>query len=83
VIEISESSLDRDREKLAIYAEAAVPEYWIVNLIDGQIEVYTEPTGPKRAAKYRRRRDYQPGQSAPLAFAGEVVGEIRVDDVLP
>lgn len=50
LIEVADTSLDVDRgEKLAIYAEAGIPEYWIVNLIDEQIEVYRKPVG----------RDYQ------------------------
>jgi len=44
IIEVAESSLSIDRDvKQRVYAACNVPEYWIVNLIDRQIEVYTEP----------------------------------------
>jgi Uma2 family endonuclease len=44
VVEVSDSSLRRDRGlKARLYALAGVPEYWIVNLVDEVIEVYTEP----------------------------------------
>ena len=44
VVEVADSSLSRDRGlKLRIYAKAGVPVYWIVNLVDGLVEVYTEP----------------------------------------
>ena len=44
LIEIADSSLRRDRGlKLGIYAEAGVPEYWIVNVTTMTVEVYTEP----------------------------------------
>lgn len=45
VIEVAESSLEFDRgKKLSIYAEAGIVEYWIVNLIDEEIEVYRNPS---------------------------------------
>ena len=44
VIEAAHSSLDRDREdKLPIYAAAGVPQYVILNLQNGSMEVYTDP----------------------------------------
>ncbi len=43
LIEVSESSLKYDRgSKLQLYAEAGVAEYWVVNLVDRVIEVYTD-----------------------------------------
>ena len=46
VIEVADSSLDRDREdKAPIYAQAGVPEYWIVDVNTATIEVLTHP-GP-------------------------------------
>lgn len=48
VIEVSESTLRRDRKiKTSIYAEAGVPEYWIVNLQEMTVEVYTDPAGDR------------------------------------
>ena len=44
VIEVSDSTLAYDRRvKLALYAQAALAEVWIVNLVDNIIEVYTAP----------------------------------------
>jgi Uma2 family endonuclease len=44
LIEIADSSLRVDRGlKLAIYAEAGVPEYWIVNVNKPAVEVHTLP----------------------------------------
>ena len=43
-IEISDSTLQYDREtKLPLYAEAGINNYWIVNLVDNRLEVYTNP----------------------------------------
>jgi hypothetical protein len=44
VIEVSDTSLERDRTiKQRIYARAGIPIYWILNLGDRQLEVYTQP----------------------------------------
>lgn len=44
VIEVSGPSLRKDREvKGAVYARAAIPEYLIVNLDEGKLEVRREP----------------------------------------
>lgn len=48
VIEVADSSLARDRYKARIYAQARVPEYWIINLRDRVVEVHTRP----RSAAY-------------------------------
>ena len=44
VIEISINTRQRDRSKAAIYAEAGVKEYWLVEPEVGTITRYTEPT---------------------------------------
>lgn len=44
VIEIADSSLAFDRTtKLRLYASAAIPTYWILNLRDNQLEQYFDP----------------------------------------
>ena len=46
VVEVSDSALPGDRDdKGRIYAQAGIPCYWIVNINDRQIEVYTAPSG--------------------------------------
>ena len=46
VIEVADSSLDFDRNtKLQIYAAVGISEYWIVNLIDSRLEIYSQPEG--------------------------------------
>jgi len=46
LIEVSDSTLKIDREiKLPVYAEAGIPEYWIIDLTAQQIEVYRQPEG--------------------------------------
>jgi len=44
VIEVADTSIERDRTiKQRIYANAGIPIYWILNLGDRQLEIYTQP----------------------------------------
>jgi Uma2 family endonuclease len=79
VVEVADSSLDHDRGlKLPAYAAAGIPECWLVNLPEQQVEVYREPA----VDDYRLRRLCHSGESvAPLAFpeaalaVAELLGE--------
>lgn len=76
-IEVARTSLQRDRgPKAALYAEAGVPEYWIVNLVDGLIEVRREIV----SGAYARVTPYRLGESITLSAFPDV--EIAVADVL-
>jgi Uma2 family endonuclease len=80
LVEVAESSLDRVRgEKLQAYARARIPVYWIVNLIDQRVEVYTDPADNG----YRAREDYPRGSQAPVIVDGHELGRLRIDDLLP
>ena len=84
VIEIADSSLLRDqRDKTRIYARGNVVCYWIVNLVDSRIEVYSQPTGPIDVPAYGAFQTYQPGDAIPLVLDGQTVGSILVADLLP
>ena len=65
-IEVADSSLRRDRGvKRALYAEAGVPEYWIVNVRDRRVEVFRDPVG----SEYSTERVVADGEGvAPLQF---------------
>jgi Uma2 family endonuclease len=44
IVEVSESSLAYDRtRKASLYARAGIADYWIVNLVDRQVEVRRDP----------------------------------------
>ena len=84
VVEVSEGTLARDRGmKKRIYARARIPVYWIVNLVDHQIEVYTDPTGPAKRPDYRHSQIYKPGDSIPLVLDGNEIAKIDVSNILP
>ena len=81
VIEISDTTLGKDRgdEAGVNYGRAGIPVYWIVNLVDRQVEVYSGP----QPDGYATRTDYRSGQYVPVVLDGTVVGQIAVDDMLP
>ena len=84
VIEVADSSLLRDqRDKTRIYARSGIFGYWIVNLPDQRIEVYTQPSGPGPVPAYGSFQVYQPGDGVPLLLDGVVVGTIPVIDLMP
>lgn len=84
VIEVSDSTLDRDRGiKLRSYARAGLPAYWIVNLVDRCVEVYASPDAAASTPTYRTRTTWGPGDVVELVLGGASYGHLRVDDVLP
>jgi hypothetical protein len=84
LVEVSDSTLARDRGfKKRIYAESRIAVYWIVNLIDNQVEVYTDPTGPTETPDYRQRRDYGVLDEIPFILDGQEIGRFPVRDLLP
>jgi Uma2 family endonuclease len=86
IVEVADSSLADDRALAVTYGAAGIPVYWIVNLRDHQIELYTDPDpGPhvSGVGGYRSRVDYQPGDEVPVEIDGREVGRIAVADLLP
>lgn len=84
VVEVASSSLLRDqRDKTRIYARAGIPVYWIINLVDRRIEVYTQPSGPTAVPAYGAFQTYQPGDLVPLVLDGAAVGSVAATDLLP
>ena len=77
IVEVSDSTLEKDRNyKLGIYAESKIAEYWIVNLVDRQFEVYTNANA---SGTYTDRTIYQEGSS----FEHPLLGTIVIGEFLP
>ena len=84
VVESSYTSLDFDRaDKGRVYAVAGVPVYWILNVVDAQVEVYTDPSGSDGAAGYRVQEVFTGEDLVPLMIAGKKVAEIPARQFLP
>ena len=70
-IEVAVTSVELDREKALIYAEASVQEYWIILAERREVEVYRQPEG----GQYRELRTHTHGETIECAS----VPEIRVE----
>ena len=83
LVEVSESTLHRDRGvKKRIYAKASIPVYWIVNLVNNQIEVYTQPSGSTEQPDYESREVIDATSTLPVILDGTVVGTLAAKDIL-
>lgn len=78
VIEVAEASLAYDRSrKVSAYAASGISEYWIVNLVDRQVEVFRDPEPARQ--QYTQTR---------MVLAGDTVTvpngpSLAVADILP
>lgn len=68
IIEVSDTTLRKDRGKAAMYASAGIGEYWIVNLGAQAVEVYTSPDRGRYAEVHTRR-------------AGDLLRPVALSDV--
>jgi Uma2 family endonuclease len=79
LVEVADSTLDYDRRRKGpAYARAAVPDYWIVNLVERLVEVYRDPTAD---GGYRTVLRFRPGEA--ITPLGAPLASIAVDDLLP
>ena len=78
LVEVADTSLRRDRTtKAALYAEAGVAEYWIVNLQSQALEVHRDPA----VGTYRTKTTHERGGAvSPVNAPG---ASVAVADLLP
>jgi len=78
VIEVADTSLTYDRtQKAQAYASSGILEYWIVNLVDRKIEVFTDPDPAAR--RYDQQISVAEGEQLSLP-GGQMC---KVADILP
>ncbi|MGC8643899.1 MAG: Uma2 family endonuclease [Isosphaeraceae bacterium] len=86
--EVSDTTYHRDRgSKWRRYASAGIPVYQIVRLrgADTVVEVWTNPTGRGKAARYNDVVVYsaRAGESVPIDIDGSHFGQFAVSELLP
>ncbi len=82
LIEVSDATLRKDRgEKLRTYARADIADYWIVNLVNRQLEVYRDPAPMNGSHGYKTALTLFDGDTvAPLSAPN---GTVAVADLFP
>lgn len=84
VVEIADSSLARDKGwKKRVYARAGISQYWVVNLVDSIVEVFSDPNGSTKTPDFRSHQVFDAKQKLPVVLNGKKIGTILVSDVLP
>jgi Uma2 family endonuclease len=79
VVEVARSSVADDRKLAETYGGAGIPVYWIVNLVNRQLEVYANPVG----GAYPAPMILGETDTVELVIAGNVAGQIAVADLFP
>jgi Uma2 family endonuclease len=77
LVEVAETSSDYDRQvKIPLYAQADIPEVWLVDLQEEIVEIYRKPS-PQGYGEVRQTRR---GQLIPLEAFPDL--ELAVDEIL-
>ena len=77
VVEVSDTTLKYDRDtKLSLYAEAEIPEVWIVNLKNDIVEIHRKPSN----GIYQFAQIYKKGEIAESEILPDL--KIEVDKIL-
>jgi Uma2 family endonuclease len=83
VVEVSDKSLETDGKlKARLYAAAGIAQYWIVNVVDRQIEVLQDPAPDDQGTpRYGRREAFT--EEVAIVLDGRALGALRLADILP
>ena len=85
IVEVAETSLERDRTiKAGLYASVGIADYWIVNLVDKQLEVHRRPVADgshPSGHRYDEVTTLKPGDTVSPLAAPQAT--ITVAELLP
>lgn len=77
IVEVADSTLEFDREvKRHLYESVNISEYWLVNLVDEEIEVYRQ----SETGKYSAASCYKRGEIIPVTVVESF--SIQVEEIL-
>ena len=80
LMEFGDSTLLDDRTyKGVLYAQARIAEFWLINLIERKIEMYSKP----HSGKYQKMVEFTEKNMVPLVLDGVKIAEFSVNELLP
>lgn len=83
VVEVAAATLMRDQGwKRKLYARSGIPVYWVVNLPDQQIEVYSQPVSGSTAPTYRQKMTFALDDEVPVEVDGSMIMQLSVKSLL-
>lgn len=72
VIEVADTSVEYDRgAKTPLYARAGIPEVWLINLRENEVELYAQPA----AGSYQITQRFKAGAS----FASRILPDLTIN----
>jgi len=79
LMEVGDSTVLNDRRyKGTLYARENIVAYWLINLVDRKVEVYTDP----QAGQYRSKVEYLENETVPLILDGVKIAEFPVSELI-
>ena len=79
LVEVADTSLKADLKAANTYAAAGIPVYWVINLVDRQVILFSDPG----QAGYRSAERFMAGHAIPVVIDGVEVGRVDVAAILP
>jgi Uma2 family endonuclease len=70
IVEVADTSIAKDREKRHLYARAGITTYWLVNLLDRRLEVFSSPNTGRADSDYEQQHVLGTRQKVPLKIPG-------------
>jgi Uma2 family endonuclease len=81
IVEVADTSIAKDREKRHLYARAGITTYWLVNLLDRRLEVFSSPKTAGAESDYEQQQVLGTRQKVPLKIPGRREIKLSVVDL--
>lgn len=79
LMEVGDSTrLDDRRYKGTLYAREKIAVFWLINVVERKVEVYTNPQG----GQYQNKVEYAENESVPLMLDGVKLADIPVSELI-